>query len=78
MFSGFMTARILCSTACTSAYACRMRLGEWFFLQRFGLDREYGKYPWDDTARLATSMGFVEKDANLNPGAFTASALIGL
>lgn len=42
-----------------------LRLGSWFFQQHLGPRREYGHYPWDNTARLATSMGFAADDAAL-------------
>ena len=42
-----------------------VRLGTWFFRQRVGRDVEVGQYPWDETQRLARSMEFSEKDAQL-------------
>lgn len=38
-----------------------LRLGGWFFRENF----EVGEYPWDETARLATSMGFAGADVSL-------------
>lgn len=38
-----------------------LRLGSWFFRKDF----EIGQYPWDNTARLAKSMGFAGADVSL-------------
>ena len=42
-----------------------LRLGTWFFRQRVGQGVEVGQYPWDETQRLARTMGFSEDDARL-------------
>jgi hypothetical protein len=40
------------------------RLGSWFFEKYVGTNRQPGQYPWDETERLALTMGFTSGQAS--------------
>lgn len=42
-----------------------LRLSTWFFSQHLGPHRRAGHYPWDETERVALSMGFSPSNAAL-------------